>query len=70
MDPSVDIALAGLECPAEGIKAFYMNEHASIVEEVLVLGFPPIAGSTQPHLITHRGEVSAIVDQEYEMLPT
>jgi S1-C subfamily serine protease len=40
---------------------FYANT-TEVLDEIIVLGYPPISGTTNPYLTVHKGEVNAIVN--------
>lgn len=40
---------------------FYAND-IEVLDELIVLGFPPISGTTESYLTVHKGEINAIVN--------
>lgn len=68
-DPNIDIAIILLDRQADKIKPFTLNAHPGVLQDVLILGYPPISGSERAYLVAHRGEISAIVDQHLHRNP-
>lgn len=68
-DPSVDVAalkVEGIECPAIPLGSHlddWFSGPEFVLNDVLVLGYPPIPTSKDPVLNAARGEVNAVVDR-------
>ncbi|MDR7273134.1 S1-C subfamily serine protease [Pelomonas saccharophila] len=68
-DPSVDVAailIQGLECPIIQLGGHlddWIVDDQFLLNEVVILGFPPIPFARSPVLVASRAEVSAVVDK-------
>ncbi|MGQ3170536.1 MAG: S1 family peptidase [Methylophilus sp.] len=67
-DSDIDIAalvIEGINCsiiPLGGHLDDWIDDEAFMLEEVIVLGYPPIPLSDKPKLIATRAEVNAVID--------
>ena len=57
----LDIAVLVLDGIVDGAKVFPVFNDVDVLDEVLVMGYPPIPGSDRDYLLSQRGEVNAIV---------
>lgn len=58
-DPDLDLALIELRQPLDGVMPLRMGSRYELLDEVVVLGYPPIPMSREAHLVANRGEVSS-----------
>lgn len=59
--PGVDVALIELAAPAGGITPLRLSDDVGVLDDVVVLGYPPVAGAADAYLLAHKGEVTAVV---------
>jgi len=61
----VDLAVIVVDNIADdlGIKHIYFAvDYKEIVDDIIILGYPPISKSIKPHLLVHKGEINAFVE--------
>lgn len=66
-DSKVDVAIMKIETVRApviqlSLESNQLTEGEFLMDEVVVLGYPPIFTSMRPHLVVLRGEVSAVVE--------
>lgn len=59
--PGIDVALIELTAPAAGITPTRLSEEVGVLDDVVVMGYPPVARADGPYLLAHKGEVTAVV---------
>lgn len=60
--PDLDIAIIELTNPIRALKPIRLSSQYQLLDEVVVLGYPPIPFSVAPHLVANRGEVSSMIE--------
>lgn len=58
---SRDIALLVLDKAVEGITSFPIFNSANVLDEVIIMGYPPITGADSDYILSQRGEVNSII---------
>jgi S1-C subfamily serine protease len=59
----IDVAVIELAQPVVGMRKMILSPDVGVLDEVVVMGFPPVPKTAQAHMLANRGEVSAIVDR-------
>lgn len=57
-----DIALLVLDKCIDSINCFPAFNDANILDEVVIMGYPPIAGADKDYMLSQKGEVNSIVN--------
>jgi V8-like Glu-specific endopeptidase len=59
----IDIAVIELQKPVRSLQPMRLSESVEVLDDVVVMGYPPVARADGPYLLTHKGEVTAIVNR-------
>lgn len=57
----IDIAVIELTAPVTGVTPMRLSEDVGVLDDVVVMGYPPVARADGAYLLTHKGEVTAVV---------
>lgn len=75
-DPAVDLACFAVsnppaeELPLGGHLDCHLSRHELLLHRTLVLGYPPIPVTNQPHLIACLGEINGLIETRYGKHPS
>ena len=57
----IDVALIKLTQPINHILPMRLSEHVDILDDVVVMGYPPVARTDNAYLLANKGEITAVV---------
>jgi S1-C subfamily serine protease len=57
----IDVAVIELAEPASGLRPMRLTEEVDVLDDVIVMGYPPVAKTDGAYLLANKGEITAIV---------
>jgi S1-C subfamily serine protease len=57
----IDVAVIELAQPASGIQPMRLTEEVGVLDDLVVMGYPPVAKTDGPYLLANKGEITATV---------
>jgi len=59
----IDVAIIELSQPVSGLQPMRLTDDVDVLEDLVVMGYPPVAMTDGPYLLANKGEITARVNR-------